>query len=192
MITFVDSSNSGIYGARFAKATLLLQSYDEMSSDSAISTLEEYFLYLKELANHDVYYTMLPIDEDTFDIDANTRKIDVPEEFQKNGISVQGDEIAEIIYFKINRFYDAIDLATKDIYIQWKSAALDGDGNQKEGVSVPWCVDLKSAPNYIIFGWPISSKITESAGQITFAVRFFEFESGTQKLTYSLDCIPIP
>ena len=43
MITFVDSSNSGIYGARFAKATLLLQSYDEMSSDSAISTLEEYF-----------------------------------------------------------------------------------------------------------------------------------------------------
>lgn len=155
-----------------------------------ITSLNEYFSYIEALARINPVYTVLPLNEPVFEIDANTRKIDVPEEFQKNGISVQGDEIAEIIYFKINRFYDAIDLATKDIYIQWKSAALDGDGNQKEGVSVPWCVDLKSAPNYIIFGWPISSKITESAGQITFAVRFFEFESGTQKLTYSLATLP--
>ena len=151
-----------------------------------ITSLNEYFSYITALARINPIYTVLPLDEEVFTIDANTRKITVPEVFQQNGISVQGDEIAEIIYFKINRFYDAIDLATKDIYIQWKSAALNEEGSQKEGISVPWCIDLKSEPNYIIFGWPISSKITEAAGQITFAVRFFEFEAGSKKLTYSL------
>ena len=33
-------------------------------------------------------YTVLPLDEPTFDIDANTRAISVPDSFRKNGISV--------------------------------------------------------------------------------------------------------
>lgn len=175
MITFVNSSNSGIYGARFAKATLLLQSYDEMSSDSAISTLEEYFLYLKELANHDVYYTMLPIDEDTFDIDANTRKIAIPESFAKNGIGVQGDEIAEIVYFTIDRFFDATDLneESMNIAIQWEAA----DGTA--GVSKEFIRDVTSLPGKIIFGWPLVSQITSVPGNIKFSVRFYKVDTKT-------------
>lgn len=175
MITFVNSSNSGIYGARFAKATLLLQSYDEMSSDSAISTLEEYFLYLKELANHDVYYTMLPIDEDTFDIDANTRKISIPESFAKNGIGVQGDEIAEIVYFTIDRFFDATDLneESMNIAIQWEAA----DGTA--GVSKEFIRDVTSLPGKIIFGWPLVSQITSVPGNIKFSVRFYKVDTKT-------------
>lgn len=175
MITFVDSSNSGIYGARFAKATLLLQSYDEMSSDSAISTLEEYFLYLKELANHDVYYTMLPIDEETFDIDANTRKIAVPASFAANGIGVQGDEIAEIVYFTIDRFFDATDLneESMNIAIQWEAA----DGTA--GVSKEFIRDVTSLPGKIIFGWPLVSQITSVPGNIKFSVRFYKVDTKT-------------
>ena len=156
---------------------------------SDITSLNEYFSYIKNLASINPIYTVLPLDEGTFDIDLNTREISVPEHFAKNGVSVQGDEIAEVIYFKVNRFFDAQDLANDDIkiYIQWKCAKQDENGALIEGVSVPWVVDLETEPNYILFGWPISSKITAGAGEIQFAVRFFKFKD--RKIVYSLSTL---
>jgi hypothetical protein len=58
----------------------------------------------------------LPPNEGYFSINADTRDIEFPEAF-KQGVSVQGDDIAEIIYFKIDRYFDAIDLAKKQIVI---------------------------------------------------------------------------
>ena len=111
-----------------------------------ISSLQEYFSYIQELSSLDMTYTVLPLDEEPFIIDANTRQITVPEAFKTNGISAQGDEISEIVYFRIDRFYDATDLGLKKIYIEW--TAPNGD----KGVSVPCVVDLDSEPNFIIFG----------------------------------------
>jgi hypothetical protein len=168
------------------------QNFDAQKSyyvSDDISSLDEYFSYIVQLNEINRRYTILPLDEDVFEIDANTRAITVPQSFQTNGISVQGDEVAEIVYFKIRRFYDAIDLDTKDIYIQWRSAAKDEDGNPIDGVSVPWVKDVESAPGFIIFGWPLSSKITAKAGQIQFAVRFYEFDNEKDILTYSLSTL---
>lgn len=144
-----------------------------------ISSLQEYFSYIQELSSLDMTYTVLPLDEEPFEIDANTRQITVPEAFKTNGISVQGDEISEIVYFRIDRFYDATDLGLKKIYIEW--TAPNGD----KGVSVPCVVDLDSEPNFIIFGWPLSSAITKMPGQVTFAVRFYTIDETSQKIDYS-------
>lgn len=154
-----------------------------------ITSLDEYFSYIVQLNEISRRYTILPLDEEVFTIDANTRTITVPTSFAKNGIGVQGDEVAEIVYFKINRFFDAIDLDTKDIYIQWRSAAVDEKGNPIEGVSVPWVKDVESEPGFIIFGWPLSSKITQKAGNVQFAVRFYEFNEDTDTLMYSLSTL---
>ena len=158
-----------------------------------IASLNEYFSYIKTLALIDKKFTMLALDEPTFDIDLNTREITVPEVFQKNGVSVEGDEIAEIIYFKVNRYYDMTDLGDSEtqIYIQWRSAATDENGEYIEGVSVPWSIDYESQPGYVIFGWPISSKITAEAGQIAFAVRFYKYDETflSNPLTYSLSTL---
>lgn len=154
-----------------------------------ITSLDEYFSYIVQLNEISRRYTILPLDEEVFTIDANARTITVPPSFAKNGIGVQGDEVAEIVYFKINRFFDAIDLDTKDIYIQWRSAAVDEKGNPVEGVSVPWVKDVESEPGFIIFGWPLSSKITQKAGNIQFAVRFYEFNEDTDTLMYSLSTL---
>ena len=161
-----------------------------------ITSLNEYFSYLKNLAEIDPLYTVLPLDEDVFDVDLNTRKITIPQHFKDNGVSVQGDEIAEVVYFKVNRFFDAQDLAYElgsdesdrmQIYIQWRSAQAGEDGKLIEGVSVPWVVDLTTYPNYILFGWPISSKITGKEGTIDFAIRFFKFQN--RQVTYSLSTL---
>lgn len=154
-----------------------------------ITSLDEYFSYIVELNAISKRYTILPLDEEVFEIDANARTITVPQSFQKNGISVQGDEVGEIVYFRINRFYDAMDLALRDIYIEWKSAAKDENGKEITGVSVPWVIDTESEPGFIIFGWPLSSKITAAAGQISFAVRFYTFDPDTDTLKYSLSTL---
>ena len=164
-----------------------------------ITSLNEYFSYIKNLADIDPLYTVLPLDEDVFTVDLNTRKIEIPQHFKDNGVSVQGDEVAEVVYFKVSRFFDAQDLAyminsndddARDrmrIYIQWRSAQSGEDGKLIEGVSVPWVVDLTTYPDYILFGWPISSKITGKEGTIDFAIRFFKFQD--RNITYSLSTL---
>jgi hypothetical protein len=54
---------------------------------------------------------MLPLDEEPFFIDANSRVINPSPSFPRNVVGVRGDQVAEIIYFKINRYFDATDLA---------------------------------------------------------------------------------
>lgn len=161
-----------------------------------ITTLEQYFSYLPKLlklennkaARSDYEgihskgrrYTMLPLTEPAFVIDANKRTIDVPAPF-KSGVSVKGDQLAEVLYFEIDRFFDAMDLDTADIYIQWTKA------NGESGVSAPWVVDIESIPDKMIIGWALSSTITEIAGQLKFAVRFFKWADPDTKtkLAYS-------
>ena len=154
-----------------------------------ITTLDEYFSFIEELNKiNRNKYTRLPLDEEVFTINADTRFITVPPSFAANGVAVQGDEVAEVVYFKINRFFDVTDLDTKDIYIQWRSPARDASGNFIEGVSAPWIKDIESEPGYIIFGWPLSSTITQAAGDVQFAVRFYEFNDKKQ-LVYSLSTL---
>ena len=154
-----------------------------------ITSLEELFTNMEFITRFANLYTRLPLDEEPFFIDANKRTIDVPKDFATNGVSVQGDEIAEVLFFKINRFFDATDLAMQDIFIQWKSSEIDEEtGKPKEGVSKPWIHDIVSEPGYLIFGWPITRKITKAAGPVTFSVRFYTLDD-TEKLVYSFSTL---
>lgn len=153
-----------------------------------ISSLGELFTFMEFITKHAPIYTRLPLDEEPFFIDANKRSITVPKDFASNGVSVQGDEIAEILFFKINRFFDATDLSLCDIYVQWRSSELDEEGKPKEGVSRTWIHDVDSEPGYLIFGWPISSAITKAAGNITFSVRFYRLDDGND-LIYSFSTL---
>ena len=64
-----------------------------------ITTLDEYFSFIEELSKiNRNKYTRLPLDEEVFTINSDTRMITVPPSFAANGVSVQGDEggIAEM------------------------------------------------------------------------------------------------
>ena len=49
--------------------------------------------------------------EGNFIINANTRLISVPTDFNKNGVGVVGDNAAETLEFVIDRYFDEYDLA---------------------------------------------------------------------------------
>ena len=167
-----------------------------------ISSLNTYFSWINDLLNiselpvldesdevidyvdfDGMKFSMLPVDEEVFTINANTRTITVPTEFAKNGISVQSDEISEVVYFKIDRFYDATDLFTQNVMIEWIAP------NGLKGYSVPTVKVLDSTTNYVIFGWALSSAITETAGTVTFAVRFYKYDDDNGKIQYSLSTL---
>lgn len=166
-----------------------------------ISSLNSYFSWINDLLNitelpilgdnnavvpgkvedfDGMRFSMLPIDEDVFSINANTRDISVPKSFADNGISVCGDEISEVVYFKINRFFDATDLFNQDVMIEWIAPS------GLKGYSVPTVKVLDDTTNYVIFGWALASAITAKAGNVTFSVRFYKYDGDSNRIQYSL------
>lgn len=177
MITAVNKDNSKYYNALYTKANTELG----LSGENSIYDLQSYFSKIEELMAIDPKYTILPLDEDYFEIDANSRKITVPQSFRTNGIAVKGDQVAEIVYFRIARYFDFTDLDTTTIFIQWET-------EDDKDVSGIWVKDIESDPNYLIFGWPLDASITKTAGPIKFSVRFIQ-RNDDGEITYSFSTL---
>jgi hypothetical protein len=127
---------------------------------------------------------MVPLDEEPFKIDLNTRNITVPASFSKCA-SVQTDTLAETIIFIADRYFDFMDLANTNIYVQWTTP----DGFK--GATRVDMRDLDSEPGKIKFAWPLNNLITKTPGAVKFAVRFFSITNNTEKeLAYSLNTLP--
>lgn len=207
MVTYISSANADKYNILFDKASKMLianppaDRADNFSEDFAITTLNEYFAYLEDLVKvsdqEDIsrFFVRLPLDEDFFEIDANSRTIKVPSSsFGRYGVGVQGDELAEVVYFTIDRFFDSTDLASNDIniIIQWE--ARNENRELIAGISQHFGKDIETIPGKIIFGWPISHELTAAAGTIKFAVRFYQTgessDEDIRQLVYSFSTLP--
>lgn len=161
-----------------ASGNFLITKNGQKVISKGISSLNEYFQHITQLAalatnngrtGTDPYFLRLPLDEPFFEINANTRGITVPGELSQIGIV--GDKLAEVLFFKIDRYYDAIDLNTRHIYIEWELP----DGTK--GISRDYLRDVQSEKDKIIFGWLIDDDLTAQVGTIRFAVRFVEWSN---------------
>ena len=187
LITIINDNNRDAYRKLFESAMA------DLNNGANINSLETYFSHIETLSKleknqNKIYgrkYTMLPLQEEYFEINANSRVITVPETFRKNGLSVQGDQVAETIYFKINRYFDAMDLNTTDIYIQWENA------NGDKGLAKEWVRDIETYDDYMVFGWALGGLITQVPGIVKFSVRFIKtVEENKQKVVkYSLSTL---
>ena len=142
---------------------------DAANGKTSFSNLQHYLSYLKYLIQIDPIYLMLPIDEKPFSIDTNTRSINPPEGFSANN-QVQSDNYAEILTFSVDRYFDYQDLSLTTIGVQWIN-----ETSRKEGISIIKLIDLKTYgdENRIRFGWPLTKDMTDTPGNLRFAVRFF-------------------
>ena len=150
--------------------------------NASITSLEEYFHWLPNLLTEvdkdgeevtvPTKFAILPLDEPHFIINANTRAINIPPEFKKNGVAVQGDDLAEIVYFEIDRFFDSMDLNNCNILIQWETPR--GDKGVIKGVSREYVRDIESKPGKLIFGWALDKDITRASGNLKLSVKFYE------------------
>lgn len=196
MITYVNSKEASLFTE--AAQDLVKYGFDGVSSDFDVA---EYLSRLGDLKQISPRYVRLPLyedgheDEEIFAIDANARTIKIPASFSRNGVGVVSDELAEILWFKINRYFDIKDFGLaagndvgdnlKDgnlhILIQWE--APDG----AKGASWAYAVDIDTDPEYVYFGWAITAEhLTAKMGNIKFAVRILEYVEGEEnKIAYS-------
>lgn len=164
----IDPADSGF--CTTLTATLEPIGYSAGDEFLGITTLEEYFSWLGTLSNlpdkaFAKKYTRLPLDEPYLTINANTRAITLPNDFRKNGIAVQGDDLAEVVYFEIDRYFDAMDFNNCEIFIQWELPK-----TKQKGVSPAYSKDIYTETGKLFFGWAISQEITKAAGSLKFSV----------------------
>lgn len=142
------------------------QIIDSAEGEITIKTLEDYFSIIGALGQIHPRFERLPLTEEMFRIDANTRSIIPPSGNQV--YAVKGDNVAETIYFNIDRYFDAVDLGSEDIKI-----IINCTINGKSFIVNIDSIDVDSDPGNIIFGWPITKELTANSGTIQYAVRFY-------------------
>ena len=189
MITSQNAKNKQAYSALFGEATEILRKEGWLDESESINNLEDYFANIKHLFDADIdlkykyKYIMLPLDEEPFDVDANSRVINIPANFKRHGVSVQGDEIAEMVIFRIDRFFDAVDFDACNAYVQWELA-----GDKEPHITPLVFKDVMTQPGKILLGWPISSDLTKDAGNVKISLRFIKTDT-TNKIVYSFSTL---
>ena len=138
------------------------------------------------------YFSILPLDEPVFTVNANTRTISIPSEFKN--IGVVGDNTAEIIFFEIDRFFDAVDFGAEQIkaVIEWHHTGSSDEVHADEA----YIKELTLKKDKILIGWVIDKELTEEAGSIEFSLRLYMEEPSNKDdlkvkdIIYSFSTLP--
>lgn len=175
-----------------------------------INNLEEYYANIVEISKlsttrSDPYkYFLMPLDEPLFEIDADKRIINVPAHFAKNGVGVYGDHMAEVLYFRVDRYFDYQDLYNvDDIIINWqfRPSSMSRNAKLETHTSKALAPDETYDPGYVVFGWVIGNYtpeideegnesiayMTPGKGVLTFSVSFIKRSEDHKDFEYVLN-----
>lgn len=158
-----------------------------------ISTPKDYQELLWQIQNQNfpTQAILLPKEEQIYNIDLNTRTIEAPAI-----LSAERDHFAETIYFKMDRYFDNMDLTTTVGIVQYVNKnAKHEDGTKDEGhiwpipfYDVTTCVQLDpNDQNKILFPWCIGGPATKAAGPIEFAFKFYLLDEEGKNYIYNLN-----
>lgn len=118
-----------------------------------------------------------------YDVDLSTRKIDSPK-----FLSVSRDHKSETIYFRVDRYFDYMDLTNTVCIVQY----ITSDGKPHIYAVPFYDVITEGHNNKILIPWCIDGAATFSSGKIQYALRFYIVESREDGyyLTYNLNTLP--
>ena len=158
-----------------------------------ITDANEYYKFLASIQyykNTDLEYDQtIPKSEKIFSIDLDSRQIEEP-----NLAHVTSDHRAEVLYFKMPRFYDNMDLARTTGIIQYINA-----NNESRLYLIP-CYDITTYSiidkeegidePMIVFPWVVEDGVTEKAGQVQFSMMFYIMDTDGKNMLYNLNTLP--
>lgn len=151
---------------------------------------QEYYQLLHQIQDENApsIAVLLPGTENIYEIDLNKRTIESPE-----FLSVSRDHKAETIYFTCPRYFDNIDLTNLVCVVEYINA--NGDGRI---YAVPYydvdhfsLIDVENEiyEPKILFPWCIDGEATKVAGEVTYAVRFFQLNDTGTQMIYNLSTL---
>ena len=151
-------------------------------ANDPIKTLDQLYDIQAKNAPGNVY---LPFAHNIYDIDLDTRIINGPET-----LSVRRDHRAEVIYFKVDRYFDYMDLANTICIIQY----LIPNETIPRIYVVPFLDTSTCAKeDKIIFPWVVGGMATAIDGIVEYSVRFYKVQRENEndiKLLYNLSTLP--
>lgn len=144
---------------------------DYYTLNKLVNNLADYYANITTIKNlAEGKFLFMPLDEEPIFVNTDTRKLVIPSHFSSNGLSVQGDNHAEMVFFKMPRYFDYHDLARNDLDIGINWQLLTPGKVNVSGSSEAVIIDTTMFPNYVLFGWLITSDMTALKGSIKFAV----------------------
>lgn len=120
------------------------------------------------------------------DIDLNSRAIDIPLEFQ-DFLSVEKEHQAETVFFRVDRYFDGVDLSRMMIIVEYINHKAE-DGGRIFPVILK---DIMSEKDKMIFAWTIGAEATKVAGELSFAIRFYAVDEQEPIYIYNLATLPV-
>lgn len=127
---------------------------------------------------------LLPTDEKIYSVDLNSRIVEAPEY-----LSVEKDHKAEVVYFKVNRFYDFFDLTQSICVIQYVNALQESRAFVVPFYDVHTLSD-QGEEDMILFPWVIDKEATKAGGIIEFNIRFYQLSESGKTYLYNLSTLP--
>lgn len=122
-------------------------------------------------------YYRIPYNEPIYNIDLNTRTIEAPE-----FLSVLEDHNAEVVWFKVDRFYDDVDLYGCSCWVQFKNALKE----EYISVTIPKVI-AESNHDILYIPWPITGPATKAAGTVEFSFQFFKLSEDKKRIFYNIN-----
>lgn len=148
-----------------------------------VDTLEQLYELQAQHAPSNVF---LPYAHNIYDIDLSTRQVHGPE-----FISARRDHKAEVIYFKVDRYFDYMDLANTICIIEY---IVPGDIKRIPHIYIVPFYDTSKfkTENKLIFPWSVGGAATSKEGNLEYAIRFYRIdgEGKNKKLVYNLNTLP--
>lgn len=144
---------------------------------------QEYNSLLHRLTDPNKFtaFLRIPDNEPIHEIDLEKRKIDVPE-----FLSVEEDHNSEIIWFKVDRFYDNIDLYGSTCWIQYVNA-----DQEEYFYAAPLMIGVeKYGSDKLLIPWAISKQVAKKTGTISFSFQFFKLSEDGNRFLYILNTQP--
>lgn len=143
-----------------------------------------YWEQLKHIQNNQgKEVTKIPSTEPFIEINLDSREVKLPLELQ-DFLSIEKDHRAETIFFRVDRYFDDVDLTTTTIVVEYVNAI--GQSRIYPVILQDWT----SQPGKILFGWCLGKQATRYAGTIKFAVHFYSVDQEKHMFTYSLNTLP--
>lgn len=138
--------------------------------------------------NHPSIVTLLPEDK-IYNVDLNTRKIETID-----NIIVKTDHKSEVLYFKVPRFYDNIDLFQMTCIIEYVNSKHEQYIYVVPFIDIDTLSEEKSEEGFrnpmMIIPWEISELVSVEEGEVRFAINFYRMGLDGEKYTYNLNTLP--
>lgn len=147
-----------------------------------IATAEDYYKYLAYIQSYNQpTIAILPSAEKIYNIDLKTRQIETPEY-----LSVEHDHKSETVYFKVDRFFDYMDLSQTVCIIQYITA-----DNKARIYNVPFYdIATYAHEDKMLIPWCIDGGATATAGTVQYSIRFYKVDDIGQQFIYNLNTQP--